>query len=301
MMRQIRGVTLIEMLISMSIFAVVAFLTFMVVTGALRYNSRQQATVAAQAKLRRVVEVVSQEFRGALFGGISNSPYVSNQNQVSFYLLDQGAGYTLMPDAGFSTASSFRVLAGNEPNLSQVILIDPGDPYATPARDPLAKIFPVSNVMFSDTDIWIINHAGCTNGMNHLSALQAFGARSVGFRLDSASNILYLSENGQEYPMAFDITKFELAYVYTKSDTTQEKRTTPYLDSNNLPAKIYTGGSQPATLTELQFTLSTIEKGNGDVERVYTGQIPLLDSSSGNVGATTAADIFDFQGVQPCN
>jgi prepilin-type N-terminal cleavage/methylation domain-containing protein len=293
MMRQTRGVTLIEMLISMAIFAVVAFLTFMVVTGALRYNARQQATVAAQAKLRRVVEVVSQEFRGALFGGISNSPYVSNQEQVSFYLLDQGAGYTLMPDAGFSAASSFRVVAVNEPNISQALLIDPGDPYATPPRNPLAKIFPVTNVMSGATDIWTINHAGCTNGIPHLPALQVFGARSVGFRLDEATGILYLSENGQEYPMAFDITRFELAYVYGAND----RQTIPYQDVGNEPLKVYNG----VPLTELQFTLSTIEKGNGNVEKTYTGQIPLLVSSSGNVGATTSADIFDFQGVQPCN
>jgi prepilin-type N-terminal cleavage/methylation domain-containing protein len=302
-MRHTRGVSLIEMIISMAIFAVVGFMTVMIVTGALGYNARQQATVAAQGKLRRVVEVVGQEFRSSVFGGISNQPYNSNAGQVSFYLLDQGAGYTLVPDVNFNTASSFKILSENEPNLSEIILVDPGDANATPKRLPSAKIFPVTSVVNSGVDTWTINHPGCSNGLAHNYYLQAFGVRSVGFKLDNANKILVLNENGQDYPMAFDITKFELAYVYTKPDGSQERKTTPYIDPiTNLPAKVY---KQPVTndrhtLSELQFTLSTVEKGKGDVVRTYTGQIPLLISSNENSGASSS-NTFAFEGVTVCN
>ena len=97
-MHKIKGFTLIEMLISMAIFAVVAFLTMMVVTNALRYNAQQQATVAAQSKLRRVTEVIGQEVRSSVFGGVAHAPYNSNNTQLSIYLLDQGAGYTVVTE-----------------------------------------------------------------------------------------------------------------------------------------------------------------------------------------------------------
>jgi prepilin-type N-terminal cleavage/methylation domain-containing protein len=301
-MRHTRGVSLIEMIISMAIFSVVGFLTFMIVTGALGYNARQQATVAAQGKLRRVVEVVSQEFRSSVFGGISNQPYVSNAGQVSFYLLDQGAGYTLNPEVNFSTAGSFKILSENEPNLSEIILVDSGDKNAIPLRLPSAKIFPVTNVASSGIDTWTITHAGCSNGIDYNPYLQAFGVRSVGFKLDNATKVLGLSENGQDYPMAFDITQFKLEYVYTELDGSQEKRSMPYLDDiTNLPVKIYKNllTNKKYTLSELQFTLSTVEKGKGDVVRTYTGQIPLLISS--NDGGGVSANVFDFEGVKPCN
>jgi prepilin-type N-terminal cleavage/methylation domain-containing protein len=310
MMRDTRGFTLIEMLISMAIFAVVAFLTMIVVTQALQYNAKQQATVAAQSKLRRVTEVIGQEVRSSVFGGVSHAPYASNNNQLSFYLLEQGSGYTVASEALFEGLTSFKILTENEPTLNEIILVDSyGDPDATPVVKPSATIFPVSGIASAGTDTWKINHASCTNGVKHNRYLQAFGVHSLGFRLDAASKTLMLSEDGVESPMAFGITKFEIFYVYTKQSGGTERRPTPYLN-DLLPAKIYRTETPAETyiLSELQITVSTEELGREKITRTYTAQIPLLISSNNDFESTKNGakvpqkeNVFNFDGVKLCN
>lgn len=310
-MRETRGFTLIEMLISMAIFAVVAFLTMIVVTQALQYNAKQQATVAAQSKLRRVTEVIGQEVRSSVFGGVAHAPYASNANQLSFYLLAQGSGYTVASEASFEGLSSFKILTENQPTLKEIILVDSyGDP---PVVAPSATLFPVSGVASAGTDTWRINHASCTNGVKHNRYLQAFGVHSLGFRLDTASKRLMLSEDGVEAPMAFGITEFKIDYIYTKQSGGTEKRSTPYLDPiTNLPAKIYkTKAPAPAEiyiLSELHITVSTEELGREKITRTYTGQIPLLISSNNDFKSTKnganlpkTENTFNFDGVRLCN
>jgi prepilin-type N-terminal cleavage/methylation domain-containing protein len=314
MMRETRGFTLIEMLISMAIFAVVAFLTMIVVTQALQYNAKQQATVAAQSKLRRVTEVIGQEVRSSVFGGVANAPYASNNTQLSFYLLEQGSGYTVASEAFFEGLSSFNILTENQPTLNEIILVDSyGDPKAIPEVKPSATIFPVSGIAAAGTDTWRINHASCTNGVKHNRYLQAFGVHSLGFRLDAASQRLMLSEDGVESPMAFGITKFEIFYIYTKQSGGTERRPTPFIDKDTLlPAKIYTTEApapiETYLLSELQITVSTEELGREKITRTYTGQIPLLISSNNDFkstknGATVPnkENTFNFSGVKLCN
>ena len=312
-MQKTKGFTLIEMLISMAIFAVVAFLTMMVVTGALRYNAQQQATVAAQSKLRRVTEVIGQEVRSSVFGGVAHAPYNSNNTELSIYLLDQGAGYTVVTEPSFSSLTSFRILTENQPTIGQVLLVDSqGDSTVTPIVKPSATLFPVSGINGAGAD-WRINHAGCTNGITHNRFLQAFGVKSLGFRLDVATKRLMLNEDGVETPMAFGITDFKVEYVYLKdSGGAPYKRTTPFLDAG-LPVKIYEDKTTtPYTkyiLSELQITISTEEQGKTKVTRTYTGQIPLLISSNddfvstgNNVAAAPASqNRFNFNGVKLCN
>jgi prepilin-type N-terminal cleavage/methylation domain-containing protein len=308
MMRTTRGFTLIEMLVSMSIFAVVAFLTMTVVTQALQYNARQQATVAAQSKLRRVIEVIGQEVRGSVFGGVSHAPYNSNNGQLSLYLLEQGSGYTVATEPSFETLSYFKILTETQPVFDEVILVDS---EKTNVKDPTATLFPISTIVSSGVDTWRLNHPSCINGIFHNRYLQAFGVNSVGFRLDNASKTLMLNEDGIETPMAFGITQFKVEYLYTKQSGGTERRSTPFLDPNtNLPAKIYktTAPVEVYILSELQITVSTEEIGKGKVTRTYTGQVPLLISSNNdfksmNGGSKTATkeNIFDFEGVRLCN
>jgi prepilin-type N-terminal cleavage/methylation domain-containing protein len=314
MMRETRGFTLIEMLISMAIFAVVAFLTMVVVTQALQYNAKQQATVAAQSKLRRVIEVIGQEVRSSVFGGVAHAPYASNNTQLSFYLLEQGSGYTVATQPFFEGLSSFNILTENEPTLNEIILVDSyGDPKVTPKVEPSATLFPVSGIVSAGTDTWRINHAGCTNGIKHNRYLQAFGVHSLGFRLDAASKRLMLSEDGVEAPMAFGITEFKIDYIYTKGSGGTEKRSTPYLDPiTNLPVKILTTKAptpvETYLLSELHITVSTEELGKEKVTRTYTGQIPLLISSNNDFKSTNNGanlpkkeNTFNFDGVRLCN
>jgi prepilin-type N-terminal cleavage/methylation domain-containing protein len=273
------GFTLIEMLISMGIFGVISFLTFMLVSGALTYNARQQATTAAQGKLRRVTEVVSQELRGSVFGGVADSPYVSGRNQISLYLLEQGSGYAVTQ----TTPNSLTISANSQPTFKQVLLID---------ESGSAESYNVTTVTGSGKT-WMIQH-GCTSTLSGGKML-AFGVTSLGFRLDSTTNTLLLHENGVEYPMAFNITEFDLKYVYTANNIPDAKDD-PIRVSGS-PAKVATLAGVQNVLTELQFTLSTKELGRGEVERTYTGQVPLLVRADGS----TAADTFKFSGVKVCN
>jgi hypothetical protein len=284
------------------------------VTQALQYNAKQQATVAAQSKLRRVTEVIGQEVRSSVFGGVAHSPYTSNDKQLSFYLLEQGSGYTVASEALFEGLSSFNILTENEPTLNEIILVDSyGDPKATPEVRPSATIFPVSGIASAGTDTWRINHASCTNGVKHNRYLQAFGVHSLGFRLDAASKTLMLSEDGVESPMAFGITKFEIYYIYTKQSGGTERQPTPFIDDiTKLPAKIYTtkapAPAETYLLSELQITVSTEELGREKITRTYTAQIPLLISSNNDFESTKNGakvpqkeNIFNFDGVKLCN
>jgi prepilin-type N-terminal cleavage/methylation domain-containing protein len=275
-----QGFTLIEMLISMAIFGVIAFLTFMLVSGALTYNARQQATTAAQGKLRRITEVVSQELRGSVFGGVGNSPYVSGPNQMSLYLLEQGSGYSVQPGG---SANSFKVTADTAPTFKQVLLLnDKGK----------AEAYTVTSVT-GGGNTWNIQHS-CTSTLS--DATLAFGVNSLGFRLDNSTGTLLLSEGGQEFPMAFNITQFDLSYIYTTAGV-PERKTSPLLDGV-IPVKVKDNGGVKSILTEIQFTLSTKELGRGEVVRTYTGQVPLLINGD---GSTIGANIFNFSGVKPCS
>ncbi len=280
-MKNHHGFTLLELIISMAIFSVIAFLTFMLVSGALTYNARQQATTAAQGKLRRVTEVVSQELRGSVFGGISSEPYASSTNQISLYLLEQGSGYAVAPG---SSANTFRVTAATAPTMTKVLLLDNAGE---------AVAYDVTSVT-GGGNTWTIQHS-CTSTLS--GAALAFGVKAVGFKLENGN--LLLSENGQVAPMAFDMTEFELTYIYTDPSGVTDRRTSPLTDDvTGLPLKVKDVGGVKNTLTELQFTLSTKEFGRGAVERTYTGQVPL--SVYGDGSATTPTNL-NFSGVKPCS
>jgi prepilin-type N-terminal cleavage/methylation domain-containing protein len=309
MLRTRKGFSLIEMLVAMAIFAIVAFLTMMIVTQALRYNAQQQATVAAQSKLRRVVEVIGQEVRSAVFGGVASSPYASNNTQLSIYLLDQGAGYSVATETNFETLSSFRILTESQPTFKQVLLVDS---QSGNADSSLARLYnvvlPASNI---NSNTWQLNHPSCTNGIPHNRFLQAFGVKSLGFRFDAASKQLMLSEDGIETAMAFGITDFKIEYVYQKqSGGAPHRRSTPFLNTTTgLPDKIHTEGTPSETyiLSELQVTISTEEQGKTKVTRTYTGNIPLLVSSNNDFitngvnSGPESQNRFSFSGVRLCN
>src|SRR5690625_4055340 len=98
--RYSRGVTLVEVLVALAVFGVVMAIAYAAINGSLRIQSDQEAATTTQGKLRRIVEVMTQDLRSAVFGSITNEPYVSGNNQVSFMMLTGGAGYTAMPRSG---------------------------------------------------------------------------------------------------------------------------------------------------------------------------------------------------------
>jgi len=104
-----RGFTLVELLLALAILATLLAVAYGGVIQFMQSRSDLEAAINAQAKLRRIVEVFTQDLRSAVFGGLSATPYPSGNASVSFALIEGGAGYPSCPTtAGTTRASSGR-------------------------------------------------------------------------------------------------------------------------------------------------------------------------------------------------
>jgi len=68
-----RGFTLIETLIALAIFMILIGMVFQTTTRYLQVRAEQDAATTAQAKLRRIVEVFTQDLRSAVLGAITDA------------------------------------------------------------------------------------------------------------------------------------------------------------------------------------------------------------------------------------
>ena len=315
MMRQSKqyGVSLVELLIALAIFGVIMLVASMATMGSLNFNLTQQVTLSAQSKLRRVSEAVSQDFRGALFGSITDSPYSSNSTQVSFYIADKGAGYEVLEQPSFATSTAFEIISDEDPGFnagSTVILFDSGSRSSDAGR---ALAYPITSSNYNSTDdVSTLNHT-CQNtfayGAN--SRILAYGARSIGIEYDPAEDKLWLTEGGDvnnRVPLAFNITDFSIEYVYRIADPSgtvigTEANPVPYRSSGELQ-RIYQANatSNIYTLIELQFNLETEQStiGNRLVSRSYNAKVPLLSPDTDRAVDGSGNAIFSFQGVGSC-
>jgi len=125
-----RGFTLVELLLALAILATLLAVAYGGVIQFMQSRSDLEAAINAQAKLRRIVEVFTQDLRSAVFGGLSATPYPSGNASVSFALIEGGAGYPVLPhDSGdnqsFKRATEVKIVVLAEA-LSDVG-IAPGD------------------------------------------------------------------------------------------------------------------------------------------------------------------------------
>src|SRR5690625_5243306 len=89
-----RGLSLFEIFVALAVFSGVMVIAYGAINGPLRVHADQEAATTTQGKLRRIVEVITQDLRGAVFGSITTQPYASDNSQVSLQILTGGAGYT---------------------------------------------------------------------------------------------------------------------------------------------------------------------------------------------------------------
>src|SRR5690554_1229071 len=134
-----QGMTLIEMLIALAVFGIVLAMTYTAITGSLRVQAAQEAATTSQAKLRRVIEVISQDLRSAVFGSITDDPYDADSRQVSFMLLAGGAGYPVLEEKDFALKNSFDVLINDVTGMV-------GEQVALVNRRGEGVVVPVSNI-----------------------------------------------------------------------------------------------------------------------------------------------------------
>jgi len=84
------GMTLVELLVAMAVLGIILTVAYSAMVSSLRVQTDQEAITTSQAKLRRVVEVITQDLRSAVFGSITNQPFASNDRQISFALIAGG-------------------------------------------------------------------------------------------------------------------------------------------------------------------------------------------------------------------
>ncbi len=288
----LRGITLIEVLIATVILSVVLLLTTSGIIQAIRTHDVQDQNTSSQAKMRRVVEVLTQELRGSVLGGISDFPVASSGTAVSFTLLTGTGGHIVTSHAGWGSEEETHFFEPDPSSLDELrfrpalIVNGTGDALI------------VSNVESVDASVPSVQHSGCTMAIDWTRDTQMFGARALGFQYDANQQTLFLTEvlNGtlDTIPFAFGITGFDIDYEYERT----VDREVLEIDRRDEPVKVdgwpvaeFVDGTDTFELNRLKLTISTSGEG-GRGAREYVGYVEM--SGSGDfVGPTGEGTSFN--------
>jgi prepilin-type N-terminal cleavage/methylation domain-containing protein len=301
-----RGFTLLELLIALGLLATLFLIASNGIVSALRVQRLQQDTVSSQAKLRRVVEVFSQDLRSAVLGGITSQPYASSDTSISFNLLAGGAGYpvtggnvtagnlTLFASVASATALGLignQVMVVNDQGAGMILSIT----NATAQGGNLYQLTfaPCSNTTFSINTTPPPSGSTFTNANNVLLKVS-----TVGISFNSANKTLEqrTGTSTTTVPVAFGIQSFNIDYIYEPSSGSSgatQIRDTPILDATNtFPLKTTTIGASKYELERIKVTMSAKE-GSGPT-RSYSSQIDLSTNNATN------SSVF-LRSIVPCN
>jgi type II secretory pathway pseudopilin PulG len=290
-MRRAAGLTLIEALIALAIFGMVTVMATIGITSALRTQSLNEAITSSQERLRRVTEVFTQELRSAVLGGVSNAPYVSNDHQVSFITLTGGAGDPVLPHDYGSTSSFAQAddlfLLWGDPNTSASVL--QGQHILLTNGNGDAIVFKVTGVTLQSDGSYDVVHTNCPNTIAYTDTrTMTMTSRAIGFRFDSASGNLYMTEGtSPEVPVAFNLASVRIQYVYQKDDGTMSVLTAPLTNAAGTPVRSGTIGTQNATLVRVGLVLSA---SSGTVQRHVSGSVEMASSHSFTINQVTTCD-----------
>lgn len=295
MRRSAAGMTLVELLIALAVFGLVLAMTYTAITGSLRVQAQQEAATTSQAKLRRVVEVISQDLRSAVFGSITDNPYAADGQQVSFMLLAGGAGYPVLDQANFANSNSFDVLINDTAGIqgSQVALVN---------RHGQGVVVPVSSISNGSNGSKRFTSSTCRNTIDFADSVLMFHVVTVGIRFDADDSTIYMSEgDGAEQPFAFDISDLRLDYVYTHSGRISEGvdepaetvlvESVPHRSPTGHPVRTHTDADgNEFTLTRLQLVIQAeAQSGSDSATHAYSGQVDL-----------SRAAHFEIEEIVPC-
>ncbi len=283
------GFTLIEMLIALAVLGIIIGITYAAVVQGLRVQSGQEAATSAQARLRRVSEVFTQEVRSAVLGAIGNVPYTSSSNAVSFLLLDGGAGFQVTDiDAASNNIDVMASVSDLGGSGSQLMLVDAGGQ---------AVLFNLASTSGSGTPLTVNpSGSGCftglaTTGSNINSLL--FRVKTMGLSYDAQSETLMQIEgDGDELALAFSLTDVDIDYVYRPGGGgAMITLDTPLLDSNGLPTRDAVHSGSPVELTRLRIELRSEARSLGGlVERSYVSHVDLASNPSFSIKAVSACN-----------
>lgn len=285
------GFTLIELLIAMAIFGVVMTLAYSGIVSALRVQSDQEVVTSAQARLRRVVEVVTQDIRSAVFGSVTASPYASGQTSISFMLLSGAAGFPVESSANFSLGTSSTIAARSaEASLlagKRVVMVN---------GTGQGVVYTVGSVTDLGNNRFQLNHGSCRNTIDYSGGVQLFEISQLGLRYDSGDRTIYQSANSvDEQPLAFNVDDFRLEYTYNTGAASASNptivRSSPFMNGGVPTRKYVDGNGFTYILDRVQMVISSVERSNGrDLERTYSGYVDLSSNSH-----------FTLMEVLPCS
>lgn len=297
-MRRQVGLTLIEVLVALLVFGIVATIATTGVVNVLRVQATNEAATSAQAKLRRITEVFTQELRSAVLGGVTNAPYASGPNQISFLLLDGGAGYQVLPhDSGnnFSFVRANNVQISTAGSLTSVRADLAGSQVLMVNGNGDAVILDITNVQQtgpSSSSKFNLVHPACANTIDYTPNTLIMSVRSIGFSLDADGTMYQRVGAGDPVPMAFDLEDLELEYVYVEDDGTPHVLSAPISESG-APVRSSTIGGQPVTLARVQMTVAASEPsfGGRTVGRSYSGQVEMSTNRSFEISRVVACNV----------
>lgn len=265
--RHVSGLSLVEVLIALAVFATVMALAYGAIVNGLSTHSNQEATVGAQAKLRRIVEVVSQDIRSAVFGSILDTPYTSDTRSVSFLLLTGGAGYAL--EEYSMGASQVNILSSSTADLVDrpVLVVN------QVGVGVLARVTHVTNQ--SGTRRLTLN---CGVAVPHTTNTLMFEVGYLGISYDAGRQEIDIrtTDAPDATPLAFDITDFRVDFIYTADGEEPIVQAEPHRVGTVLEPTMDVGGTR-YDLGRLQFVVSTEAESMGRTRtHSYSAQVDLL-------------------------
>lgn len=264
-----RGFTLLELLIALAIFGVVMSMAYGVIVNGIVTHANQEATVGAQAKLRRIVEVIGQDVRSAVFGSIIDSPYTSNSEDVSFLLLTGGAGYAL---------DSYTMGSSQVDIVSSAVGVATGDQVVIVNQQGQGVLTRVTAVTSSSGKKRL--SLSCAIHVPHTTNTLLFEVNALGLHYDSNTRDVRIRFGtvASDAPFAFDINEFRIDYVYTAAGEEPIISAGPHRTGGS-PDRTFNVGDVLYTLSRLQFVVGTESTSrNGVRQHSYAAQIDLLSS-----------------------
>jgi len=287
-MNRDRGFTLIELLVSIALFGLLLGLTYRALADVTGINADQTAAARVQGKLRLASEVIAQELRQGVFGAVIDTPVASGNDAFSIALIDGVSGYAVAePPRNFRRRKGVDVVVpvaraaqtGFRRGDRALLVNASGD----------ALLFTVTGVRAVESGRWTVKHRDCTNGMDYTPGTLLFRVRALGVapgaRLDARldPDTLYLVYEDRLEPLAFDVDRFEVHYVYRDAaggEVTDPTTAAGY--SDDYPAPVLTSSSgRSYTLARLSLRLSAADRARGrEVRRTLVEGVELANNGT---------------------
>lgn len=281
------GFTLVELLVALLIFAIVAVLAGTGIVQSLRLQQSSEAGTALQGKLRRVTEVIGQDVRSILLGGLASYPFASGATSISFSLADGGQGFQVATNefantdrkqffANAASAGALGIATGNRVLMTNAA----GAGIVYRVTNPA-----VASVGGAGSHRWRLRHATCGSAIAYQSPMHMFVVESVGYAFDAATGTLSRQvANQASQPVAFNLSGFRIEYAYRGTDGTLRYEDAA-LATGGAVARVAVIGGVDYTLESLRVTVAAEEalSGGNTTTREYVSQIAMPPTGTVNL------------------